>query len=106
MAALRALNLRFSARARSQLQAIHVYISERNPAATLRVGTAIRDAAETLRYFPLAGRAGLSNGTREWVVRGLPYILVYEVGISAANEVMILGVFHCAQNRSPDDVAE
>ena len=106
MATLRALNLRFSARARSQLVSIQAYIDERNPVAAARVGVAIRDAAERLRYFPLAGRAGLSNGTREWVVRGLPYILVYEVGISAANEVMVLGVFHCAQNRSPDDVVE
>jgi toxin ParE1/3/4 len=106
VAALRALNLSFSVRAKSQLAAIQTYISNHNPAAATRVGAAIRDAAETLRYFPLAGRSGRSSGTHEWVVRGLPYILVYEVGISAANEVMILGVFHCAQNRSSDDVAE
>jgi addiction module RelE/StbE family toxin len=102
VAALRALNLQFSSRARDQLAAIQIYISQHNPAAAARVGAAIRDAAETLRYFPLAGRAGRSSGTREWVVRGLPYILVYEVGFTAADEIMILGVFHAAQNRKED----
>lgn len=66
----------------------------------MRVGAAIRDAAERLRYFPLAGRTGRSTGTREWVVRGYPYILVYEV---EAGEVMILGVFHAAQDRARDE---
>ncbi len=54
MATLRALNLRFSARARSQLVSIQAYIDERNPVAAARVGAAIRDVAERLRYFPLA----------------------------------------------------
>ncbi len=98
MAALRALNLRFSSRARAQLAAIQIYISEYNPAAAARTGAAIREAAETLRYFPLAGRTGLSSGTREWVVRGLPYILVYEVGATRSDEVMILGVSRGARS--------
>ena len=103
MAAFRPLNLRFSARAHSQLAAIQTYISEHNPTAAARVGAAIRDAAETLRYFPFAGRTGRSNETREWVVRGLPYIIVYEVGVGNAEEVMILGVFHGAQDRPIDE---
>jgi hypothetical protein len=37
---------------------------------------AIREAAELLTYFPLAGREGRLAGTREWVVRQLPYIIV------------------------------
>jgi plasmid stabilization system protein ParE len=52
-----------------------------------------------LRYFPLAGRTGASEGTREWVVREYPYILVYEI---RSGEVMILGVFRAAQDRSPE----
>jgi len=37
------------------------------------------------------------------VVRGLPYIIVYEVGLPGAEGVMILGVFHGAQDRSADE---
>ena len=98
MAAISPLTLRFSARARLQLIAIHDYISERSPKAATRVGERIREAADMLRYFPYAGRAGRSTGTREWVVSGLPYIIVYEVDPSP-EEVMVLGVFHGAQRR-------
>ncbi len=83
--------------------AIQTYISDYNPGAAARVGVAIRDAAETLRYFPLAGRTGRANGTREWVVRGQPYVIVYEVSMGDANEVMVLGVFHGAQDRPADE---
>lgn len=97
MAAVRPLRLRFSERARSHLVAIHSYIVERNPAAAGRIGGRIREAADLLRDFPEAGRPGRSPGTREWVVRGTPYLLVYE--IADPGEVMILGVFHGAQDR-------
>lgn len=98
MAALRPLSLRFSDRARQQLNSIQSYLRERNPHAARRVGVAIRDSAERLRYFPFAGRPGRANGTREWVVRGYPYVIVYELR-RAESELMILGVFHAAQNR-------
>jgi plasmid stabilization system protein ParE len=71
----------------------------------MRVGAALREAAELLRFFPRAGREGRSAGTREWVVRGYPYVLVYEVGMSDADEVMILAVFHGAQDRPSDESA-
>ncbi len=94
------MKLRFSARARTQLLAIHDYIrSEGNPAAAARVGGAIREAAEILRHFPFAGRAGRVAGTREWVVRQLPYVIVYEVREEGQGEVMVLGVFHCREQR-------
>jgi toxin ParE1/3/4 len=90
--------LRYSARAHAQLIAISDYIHERNPKAAARVGEAIREAAELLRYFPYAAQVGRSPGTREWVVRGLPYIIVYEVN-AEANAIVILGIFHGAQRR-------
>jgi plasmid stabilization system protein ParE len=66
----------------------------------MRVGARIREAAELLRFFPYAGRAGQSPGTREWVVRQLSYIIVYEVRSGTEEEVMVLGVFHGAQDRA------
>jgi toxin ParE1/3/4 len=45
------------------------------------------------------GHAGRVSGTHEWVVRGLPYIIVYEIGVPELDEVLVLGVFHGAQNR-------
>ena len=92
--------LRYSARARAQLLAIHEYLGNRgDPQAAADVGARIREAAEVLRSFPQAGRPGRVPGTREWVVRQLPYVIVYEIGIGSRNEVMILGIFHARQNR-------
>ena len=100
MAALRPLTLRYSARAKSQLLAIQEYIVEQgNPEAAARVGASIRAATDVLRHFPYAGRPGRVPGTREWVVRQSPYVIVYEVLPEGRNEVMVLGVFHCRQSR-------
>jgi toxin ParE1/3/4 len=95
------LNLRYSARAKSQLLAIQEYIvGQGNPDAAARIGGNIRAAAEVLRHFPYAGRPGRVPGTREWVVRQSPYVIVYEVIVEGRNEIMVLGVFHCRQSRA------
>jgi toxin ParE1/3/4 len=44
------------------------------------------------------GHAGLVPGTSEWSVRGLPYVIVHQVD-DDAKEVIVLGVFHGAQDR-------
>jgi plasmid stabilization system protein ParE len=49
-----------------------------------------------LRHFPRAGHAGQAPETLEWVVRGSPYVVVYEI---IEDDVVILGVFHGAQDR-------
>jgi hypothetical protein len=48
------------------------------------------------------GHAGRARGTLEWVVPGLPYILVYEVN-DADDLLVITAVFHGAQNRDRDE---
>jgi ParE-like toxin of type II ParDE toxin-antitoxin system len=37
-------------------------------------------------------------GTNEWVVVGLPYVIVYEID-DRANELAIIAIFHAAQDR-------
>ena len=55
-------------------------------------------AAEQLGHFPRIGHPGMSPHTYERAVRGLPYIIVYEIH-SAPDVVVILGIFHGAQDR-------
>jgi len=98
MAPVRPLTLRFTESARANLEGILAYISERNPDVAVHIGARIRLAAELVSTFPDAGRPGKVIGTREWVVRGLPYIIVYEVVDDTV--LAILGVFHGAQGRS------
>jgi plasmid stabilization system protein ParE len=97
VAALRPLSLHYSARARRQLLAILDYVSgETGREVAADIADGIHDAAELLRYFPYAGRAGRVANTREWVVRRFPYVIVYQIDPGV---VTILGIFHTRQER-------
>ena len=93
------MRLRYAAQAREHIAAIYRYIRDRNPVAATQVVARIRQAAERLAEFPRMGHAGRVAGTHEWVVRGLPYIIVYQTGEADSAEVLILGVFHATQDR-------
>jgi toxin ParE1/3/4 len=99
---MRPVRLRYTAEARDHIAGIYNYIRERNPIAATQVVARIRLAAERLAEFPRIGHAGRVAGTHEWVVRGLPYIIVYETGTADPDEVLILGVFHGAQDREQE----
>ena len=99
---MRPVSLRFTAEAREHIAAIFSYIRDRNPTAATQVAARIRLAAERLAEFPRMGHAGRVAGTYEWVVRGLPYIIVYQTNADDPHEVLILGVFHGAQDREPE----
>lgn len=96
---MRPLKLRYSARALGHIADIYRYIGERNLAAATQVVARIRLAAARLTEFPRMGHAGRVPGTYEWVVRGLPYIIVYEIGVIEPDDVVVLGVFHGVQDR-------
>ncbi len=95
------MRLRYTAEAREHIAAIYSYVGDRSPAAAKQVAARICLAAERPTEFPRMGRAGRVHGTLEWVVRGLPYIIVYQIGADP-DEVLILGVFHAAQDREQE----
>jgi toxin ParE1/3/4 len=70
------------------------WIAEHDPWAALDVGDAIHTAVGRLADYPAIARAGRVPGTRELVVVGTPYIVVYRIEPSA---VVILRVLHSAQ---------
>lgn len=96
------MKLRYTAEARGHIAGIFNYINERNSTAATQVASRIRLAAERLAEFPRIGHAGRVPGTYEWVVRGLPYIVVYDISLGDEDEIVILGVFHGAQDRETD----
>jgi len=96
------MKLRYTAEARDHIEEIFKFINDRNSAAAAQVVTRIRLAAERLAEFPRIGHVGRVPGTYEWVVRGLPYIVVYDLSLGEEDEVVILGVFHGAQDRSSE----
>jgi len=69
-----------------------------DPAAADRVIGRIIDSTELLADFPYIGHMDKTPGSHEWVVNGLPYILVYTVD-READELTVIGVFHGARSR-------
>jgi toxin ParE1/3/4 len=80
------------------LDEIHAWIAKDNPAAADRVIDQIIESTELLGHFPYIGHKGRAVGTQEWVVAGLPYIVVYTVD-READELIVIGVFQGARNR-------
>ncbi len=93
------MRVRFSRLAEKHLLAIRSFIAEYRPLAAELVRYRIVETIEALREFPRLGHAGAKQGTRELVVPGLPYIIVYRLDIGDKDEVVILGIFHAAQQR-------
>ncbi len=86
----------------ADLNGIFDYIARESPQAARSVTRRIWHAIQnTVKSFPMIGRAGRAEGTREYLVPRLPYIVVYEVE-AERDLVTILAVFHGAQDRSPE----
>lgn len=70
------------------------WIADQNPWAAVDVGDAILAAVSRLAEHPAIGRAGRVRGTRELIVVGTPYLVVYRMQAAA---VIVLRVLHGAQ---------
>lgn len=88
------MKLRWLKNALKSLRSVLQFIAAENPEATSKVVIRIERSVERLREYPLSGRTGTVAGTREIVVPGLPYLIVYHV---TENEVQILRVFHTSR---------
>lgn len=59
----------------------------------------IEQSITRLTMFSDSGRTGVVTGTRELVVPGLPYIVVY---LNVENFIDIVAIVHAAQDRTKD----
>ena len=82
--------------ARSRLREIHDYVANDKPEAAERLTTRIVAVVEAFRNHPHLGRAGADRETRELVIGGTPYIVLYRVH---RHHVLISTIWHGAQNR-------
>ena len=96
------MKLRFTPRATQDLIDIADYIRERNPAASLRVRTAILDSLQNLSLFPEIGRKQTVQGVRKLVTRKYPYLVYYRFDPVTA-EIVILTILHSAREREYED---
>jgi toxin ParE1/3/4 len=88
--------IRFSDAAQADIQAIYDYIAKDNPGIAARVIGAIEHSINRLAMFPLSGRNGAVEATRELAITRLPYIAIYRI---TTESVEIIAVFHAAQNK-------
>ena len=66
------------------------YIGRDNPRAAREIALKIVDAAERIIQFPEVGRAGKVSGTRELVVPGTQYLIVYRMKKNAIHFLRVL----------------
>ena len=81
-------------KAREEARNIIDYISDRNPAAALRLAELFEHFAERLADHPYMHRPGRVFGTREAIISP-NYVLVYRV---SADVVEVLNVKHTRQH--------
>ena len=87
---------------RAGLLEISRYLADRNPYAGERIVARLLVRAVDLAANPSQGRPGRIIGTRELVVTGTPYLLIYRV---TATHVDILRVHHGRRQWPPADFA-
>jgi len=80
--------------ARNDLAWIYEYYAERNYEHMERVVRAILLACEGITQFPLMGKQGSLEGTRERLMSRYPYRLVYRI---TDDDIIILRVMHTRQ---------
>ena len=92
------MTLKWTDLAEKDLEEIEAYIAkENNPAVAIDVVMRVIDSVHLiLSSHPRAGRHGRVKNTRELVVDGLPFIVIYRENI-AAKWLEILRVLHNAQ---------
>jgi toxin ParE1/3/4 len=85
------MRIRWTEGADSNLDQVEEYISQDNPSAAVATVHKIIETAQLLIDYPTIGKRGRERGTRELVVAGLPYIVIYAV---QREELVILRVLH------------
>ena len=78
----------------SGLESAHDYVAEESPGAAASLIKRIDSAVQVLRRHPQIGKQGRVEGTRELIVTGTPFIVVY---IIAAGRVEVAALIHGAR---------
>lgn len=92
------MHVRWLARALHNLEDIGDYIARDDPGAALHMVERVETCTSGLEANPERGRRGRVDGTRELVIPGTPYLVVYRLG---ATSVDVLRVLHGAQQWPP-----
>ena len=89
------MNLNYTPEAGADLDAIFDYIGQRDPKIADQIIHRILQAIAILETFPLLGRPGRIDGTREFPLSNLPYFAVYRIPDEI--QIDIIAVMHMAR---------
>jgi len=87
------MRIRWTEGAAGNLDQVEEFIARDNPPAAVAAVRKIIDVAQMLADYPTMGKRGRERGTRELVVAGLPFIIIYAVH---REELFIIRVLHTA----------
>ena len=83
--------IRWTEGAAGNLDQVAEYINRDNPPAAVATVRKIIEATQMLADYPTIGKRGRERGTRELVVAGLPFIIIYS---ARRAELVIIRVLH------------
>jgi plasmid stabilization system protein ParE len=95
--------IRWTSEAVEDLEHILAFVAKQNPQGAATIATRIEEALLAIKAWPRACRYDATSGTHEWVIRGLPLLLIYELIALPDNSTQadIIAVFHTS--RDPAD---
>ena len=97
------MKIEFTPRALNDLEEIRRWIASEDTVFADRVASRIRQTIAMFEDFPMLGHSGAVDGTREFKVRGLPYLIVY--AITAPTSLDIVTIIHGRRNYPTNQTA-
>ncbi len=88
------MKIRLVKPAEQDLEEVYAYVNIDNSTAALRTVTRVLEAIEYLLQFPNMGRAGRLANTRELIVSGTPFIVIYQI---RRPDIYVLRILHTAR---------
>jgi toxin ParE1/3/4 len=88
------IDVRFSKMARRDLERVHAYYADRDPASAVAIVARVLTGTRTLGEVPRAGSASTRGVRRRWLVPRTPYVLIYRV---ERDHVRVVRVLHMAR---------
>ncbi len=88
------MKVKWLRRALKNLDEVYQYVEQNNPVAARAVLLKIQNAINNLVYFPMMGKQGRVEGTRELFVSQTPYIIIYKI---SSQTIIILRILHSSR---------
>ena len=89
------MRLRWTLAAANDLEKIFDYLHHQNPQIAQQTVRRLYAEIRELSRFPSRGRPGREPGTRELILSGLPYVIIFR---TADQVVEVLRIYHGSQN--------